>query len=54
MNNKVYIQKQSDKPTLPYRVKHGRYTVSVHTEEEAKRVKKFIIKVLKARGDICQ
>ena len=43
---KVRIQRQSDKVS-PYRLKSGRYTVSVHTEDEAKRFKHFIHKVTK-------
>lgn len=43
---KIKIQSQADKIS-PYRLKSGRYTVSVHTEDEAKRFKHFIHKVTK-------
>ena len=44
---KPTVGSQADKPNLPFRVKHGRYTVSLSTEDEAKRVVKFISKILK-------
>ena len=48
---KVRIQRQSDKVS-PYRLKSGRFTVSVHTEDEAKRIIQFIQKSLKSQGVI--
>ncbi len=45
---KINIQSQSDKVS-PYRLKSGRFTVSVHTENEARRIKEFIHKVLKEK-----
>ena len=42
---KINIQRQSDKVS-PYRLKSGRYTVSLSTRAEAERIKQFIIKVL--------
>ncbi len=42
---KLRIQKQSDKVS-PYRLKHGRYTVSLSTRAEAERVIDFIIKII--------
>jgi len=45
MNKKVYVSKQFDK-RFPFRVKAMGFTVSVHSEEEAKRVKKYTEKVI--------
>ncbi len=42
---KINIQSQSDKVS-PYRLKSGRFTVSVHTKNEANRIREFIIKML--------
>ena len=44
---KVAVEKQSNKKSQ-YRVKVMGFTVSVHTENEAKRVKNFIQKLVKA------
>ncbi len=43
---KLWFSKQPEK-TLPYRVYCNGFTVGVQTKDEAKRVKKFIEKVLK-------
>ncbi len=44
---KVFVDKQSDKPHLPYRVRCMGFTVSMKTEDEAKRIKRFTEKLLK-------
>lgn len=48
MNKKVNIQRQSDKKS-PYRLKYRGLTVSLSTMDEAKRVRQFIDKLLKAK-----
>ena len=47
----IRVQRQSDKKT-PFRLKYRGFTVSVHTKDEAKRVKKFIHKILKDKSYI--
>ena len=49
MKKRIKIQGQSDKVS-PYRLKFGRYTVSVHNQYEAKRIQQFIYKILKVHG----
>ena len=48
---KIAIQRQSDKKRSPYRLKSGRYTVSVHSADEAKRIIDFIIKIIGGQDD---